>query len=80
MQNKLPIICGGYGSPTDCVVVGKDKIEPFVTFNLPRPASASVSVDENTIWVTGAEWGDGKGNSEYVVINENGVAEAIMGK
>ena len=80
MQNKYPVVCGGFQTPTDCIVIGKDKVEPLVVLNQQRPASASVLVDENTLWITGAEWGQGQANSEFVVMDETGKATARMGK
>ena len=79
MQNKYPVVCGGFQTPTDCIVIGKDSIEPLVVLNQQRPASGSVLVDENTLWITGAEWGQGQANSEFVVMDESGKATSRMG-
>ena len=78
LQKSLPVVCGGY-SNQDCVVIGRDTSTPLVDLTFPRPESASVLIDDSTLWITGAEWGEGLGNSEFVTIESDGSAQSILG-
>ena len=80
MQKSLPVVCGGYSPPThNCVIVGKEMTTPLIDFILPRPESGFVLINESTLWITGAEWGEGASNSEYITVGSDGSAQAMLG-
>ena len=69
LNKTYPVICGGTYNERECNTLGSLKLHTFL--NQTRYYPSSIMVTPNTLWVTGGEYPDPIGTSEYVVLTDN---------